>query len=65
MAPETKAYEWIYKIIESCTDDFHFDGVDKLIELFSIKYGADNEKMTDQLIYYRNVHWNKTHAIVK
>ena len=29
-----KLNEWIENIIQSCTDDFHFEAIDKLIELY-------------------------------
>lgn len=55
-------YQWISKIIKSCSDDFHFEGVDKLIELFYIK--EKDEELTEMLKQERADKWNHLHAIV-
>lgn len=55
-------YLWISKIIKSCSDDFHFEGVDKLIELFYIK--EKNEELTNKLREEREEKWIQIHAIV-
>jgi hypothetical protein len=57
-----EVYDWIVKIISTCTDDFHFDCVDKLIELFYVRF-ADADKR-DDLIMIRSQKWNETHAIL-
>lgn len=56
-------FNWLATIIDSCTDDFHFEGVDKLIDLFSEKV-KDNE-LTETLKGLRAKKWNDIHGIVK
>lgn len=57
-----EVYEWIVKIISTCQDDFHFDCVDKLIDLFYVRFGDADKR--DDLIMIRNDKWNETHAIL-
>jgi hypothetical protein len=57
-----EVYDWIVKIINTCTDDFHFDCVDKLIDLFYVRFGDENKR--DDLIMIRSQKWNETHAIL-
>lgn len=55
--------QWISTIIDSCTDDFHFEAVDKLIELY---YEKDKTpEPNDQLKLKRAKKWNEIHAILK
>jgi len=58
-----KLNEWIANIIESCTDDFHFEAIDKLIELYQEK--TKDEDFTSDLKMLRAKKWNEIHAIVK
>ena len=58
-----KLNEWIANIIESCTDDFHFEAIDKLIELYQEK--TKDEDLTSDLKMLRAKKWNEIHAIVK
>jgi len=58
-----KIYEWIVNIINSCRDDFHFEAVDNLIELF-----LEREKDEDlylQLKGLRKNKWNEIHYILE
>lgn len=55
-------YTWIIKIISTCKNDFHFEAVDKLIDLFYDKY--KQEEMTDELKLQRNRRWNEIHTIL-
>jgi hypothetical protein len=57
-----EVYDWVAKIINTCQDDFHFDCVDKLIELFFARYGDVDKR--DELIIIRNDKWNSIHAIL-
>jgi hypothetical protein len=57
-----EVYDWIVKIINTCTDDFHFDCVDKLIDLFYVRFGDEDKR--DDLIMIRSQKWNETHAIL-
>lgn len=58
----SEVYDWIVKIINTCTDDFHFDCVDKLIDLFYVRFGDADKR--DDLFMIRNQKWNETHAIL-
>jgi hypothetical protein len=55
-------YDWIKKIIETCNNDFHFESVDRLIELFYEKY-LDGEMRTELNIVRQNK-WNEIHNIL-
>lgn len=55
-------FEWISKIIESCNNDFHFNAVDILIELFWQKH-LDGDLRT-QLMILRENKWNEIHSIL-
>lgn len=56
-------FEWVAKIIDTCTNDFHFSAIDKLIELF---YEVEkNESQKDELMLLREKKWNEIHGILK
>lgn len=56
-------FDWVAKIIDTCTNDFHFSAIDKLIELF---YEVEkNESQKDELNILREQKWNKIHGILK
>ena len=55
--------DWILKIIDSCTDDFQFEAVDKLIDLYYEKY--KNEEDFLELSLFRAKKWNDIHLIIK
>ena len=63
MTPIQQAYVWIQNIIDSSNNDFHFDGVDKIIDLFHTKY--NNSPLTICLQEQRQAHWNTIHSILK
>jgi hypothetical protein len=56
-------YNWITRIIETCNNDFHFESVDKLVELFYEKF-LDGELRTDLQIK-RQYKWDEIHSILK
>jgi hypothetical protein len=56
-------FDWIATIINSCTDDFHFEAVDKLIEIFHNKF--TNEELTNELNTLRAIKWNDIHGIIE
>lgn len=68
-AQAKQVFEWIRGIIESCRDDFHFEAVDKLIQLYDAKYnGIFNitvAKYCDELENLRSTRWNAIHGILK
>ena len=55
-------YIWVYNIIESCNNDFHFDCADVLISLFKIKYSNTDKVLELRLLWQTK--WNKVHSIL-
>lgn len=55
--------EWVSKIIESCKDDFQFEAVDRLIDLYYIKFGNEEGYLDLQL--ERAKKWNDVHVIIE
>jgi hypothetical protein len=55
-------YEWIVKIIQTCNNNFHFEAVDKLIELFYEK--ENDEQLKVELQILRQQKWNEIHNIL-
>lgn len=54
-------YNWLYNVIESCHNRFHFECADVLISLFSDRY-SDDEKISG-LRLLRQRKWNSIHDI--
>lgn len=54
---------WISKIIDSCTDDFQFEAVDKLIELYFERFKNKEEQL--ELSLLRAKKWNEIHLIIE
>ena len=67
MKEAQRDYNWMLVIIHSCSNDFHFEGVDKLVELFKAKYD-DGTPYMDQLFFelvvVRLRRWNLIHSIL-
>ena len=55
-------FEWIEKVIATCNNDFHFEGVDRLIELFNERYNDPEQTLMLQLLKVRK--WNEIHVIL-
>ena len=55
-------FEWIVKVIATCNNDFHFEGVDRLIELFNERYNDADDTLRLQLLKVRR--WNEIHVIL-
>ncbi len=62
MTPAQTDYNWLINIIDSCTNSFHFDGVDVLIQLFHAKH--NNAPLTECLTGQRILHFNNVHSIL-
>jgi len=62
MENKQNLYDWILKIIDSCRDDFHFEGVDRIIELFNDKFKDEN--LNFELKMKRTDKWNEIHTII-
>lgn len=59
-----KAYNWILRAIESCTDTFHFDGVLVLITLFEKQFNERGGKMSDELRRAKSNKFLEVHNIL-
>jgi hypothetical protein len=57
-----ETYTWVFNIITSCNNDFHFNCADVLITLFKIKYG--NTDKVSELTSLWQTRWNEVHAIL-
>ena len=55
--------DWVSKIIESCNDDFQFEAVDRLIDLYYLKYNDEEGNLELQLQRARK--WNDVHLIIE
>ena len=55
-------FDWVAKIITSCTDDFHFEAVDRLIELY-FEREKDESKQTE-LKLLKKIKWDEIHDIL-
>lgn len=60
---EDKLFDWVSNIIDTCTHDFHFDAVDRLIELYFER--TKNEENRFELEYRKTRKWNDIHMILK
>ncbi len=59
---DQKYFNWICNIIDSCTDTFHFESVDNLIELYKQK--TNNEELHTELKLKAQVKFNEVHLIL-
>ena len=55
-------YTWVYNIVESCHNDFHFECADMLISLFSARY-RDTDKVSGLTLLRQNK-WTAVHTIL-
>ena len=55
-------YDWVAKIISTCTHDFHFEAVDKLIDLY-YEREKDEAKQTE-LKMLKKIKWDEIHNIL-
>jgi hypothetical protein len=62
MENKNNIYDWIAKIIETCNNGFHFESVDKLIDLFDSRF-SDLE-LSNDLKFKRIRKWNEIHNIL-
>ena len=53
---------WIVAIIKSCNNTFHFEAVDKLINLYHDKYGKGS--LTMELLEVRKIQYEEIHNIL-
>jgi hypothetical protein len=62
MEKEIETFEWIARIIATSNNDFHFDAIDKLIELHFINF--QNEELKARLNELKHEKWNEIHSIL-
>jgi hypothetical protein len=55
-------YEWVAKIISTCTHDFHFEAVDRLLELY-YEREKDDVKLTE-LRMLKKIKWDEIHILL-
>lgn len=58
-----KAYEFVEKAIETCTNTFHLESVANLIKLYYILTKDDIHK--DILNHLKDKKWNEIHNVLK
>ena len=56
-------YDWVCRIIDTCNHDFHFEAVDRLIDLFYEREKDEAKKLELQI--RKQDKWNQIHYIVK
>lgn len=56
-------YKWLICIIDTVNNDYHFEGVDNLIELFAKRFPG-NENLIICLKQARQDKWNDIHHIL-
>ncbi len=56
-------YVWVQRNIDSCNNDFQFECIDIIIELFHKKHNKADFYMC--LLQQRTAHWNTIHSILK
>lgn len=55
-------YDWVSRIIATCTHDFHFEAVDRLIDLY-FEREKDEAKQTE-LKMLKKIKWDEIHNIL-
>ncbi|MFY8160843.1 MAG: hypothetical protein ACOVNU_05895 [Candidatus Kapaibacteriota bacterium] len=59
---QTEAYDWICRIIDTCTHQFHFDAIDRLVTLYSEIYKDDESIYSLKMIAAQK--YNAIHNIL-
>lgn len=62
MSDRTDTFEWIVKIIETCTNTFHIDACDKLIEYYN-NIETDEDKILELKLRLKDK-WNNVHNVL-
>lgn len=55
-------FQWIANIIQTCNNDFHFDSVDKLIELYLQREKDERGYVALKLL--RKAKWDEIHNVL-
>lgn len=56
-------YDWICRIIDTCCHDFHFEAVDRLIDLYFER--EKNDVKRTELMMRKQQKWDDIHYILK
>jgi hypothetical protein len=62
MTENDNIFDWIFRIIQTCTNDFHFEAVDNLINLYYERSKDEGKKI--ELMILRQQKWNEIHDIL-
>jgi hypothetical protein len=57
-----ESYDWIARIIETSNNDFHFEAIDRLIELHYQNFKSDEMKIGLEAL--KNLKWNEIHYVL-
>lgn len=55
-------YDWMCRIIDTCYHDFHFEAIDRLIDLY-FEREKDEQKRTE-LLMRKKKKWDEIHFIL-
>jgi hypothetical protein len=55
-------FQWIANIIQTCTNDFHFDSVDRLIDLYHQREKDEDKQVELKLL--RKAKWDEIHNVL-
>lgn len=62
MTENDNIFDWIFRIIQTCNNDFHFEAVDNLINLYYERSKDEGKKI--ELMILRQQKWNEIHDIL-
>lgn len=62
LEPHDEIFEWICKIIDSASHGFHFDSINRIIELYFERNGDQEKKL--ELLLLMQKKWNEIHFII-
>lgn len=57
-------YDWIIKVLGTCTNTFHFSCIDNLIDLYNTKHTDCGKELSIQLLYEREIKYKLVHGIL-
>jgi len=56
-------FDWVARIIDTCNNDFHFEAIDNLIDIYFKNFGDETLKLDLELLRVKK--WNEIHVILK
>jgi hypothetical protein len=57
-----KSFDWIVRVLNTCTSTFHFEAIENLIVLFYQKYNDQALRVELDLLKARK--WNEVHQVL-